>query len=134
MSTTVHFRVDDFISPELPAPGDYCSTLTSARFSTSAKGNLMLEVKHKLSGVSPAHEVVHDYFVLEGVSRRGVYMARRRLVELYMACGLEPQDGDEIRAEDLANRQLVVTVEHDEWENQPRLRVVGYQRADQVPF
>jgi hypothetical protein len=115
------------LSDELPAPGYYRSTITNAEFRRSASGNRMLQIVHCLDGVSPAHELVADYFVLEGASPTGVLMGRRRLVQLYRALGLNPKQDDEISPADLVEARVQLRVEHDEWESQPRLRVVGYR-------
>lgn len=126
------------VSDELPQPGYYQSRVTSAHFRKSTNGNRMLQVIHSLEGVSPAHQLVADYFVLEGASPNGIFMGRRRLVQLYRACGFDPKQGDEISPAELLEAQLQVRVEHDEWEGQPRLRIVGYRHlwpteSDQRP-
>lgn len=115
------------LSDELPPPGYYPSRITSAGFRRSAQGNRMLQVVYTLDGVSPEHQLVADYFVLEGASPRGQFLSRRRLVQLYRACGFDPQQGDEISPTKLVQARLYVRVESDEWESQPRLRVVGYR-------
>jgi hypothetical protein len=81
---------------EVPSPGIYVSTVAAARMRASRSGNAMVQVVHVLESVPPAYERVSEYFVLEGVSARGLVFSRRRLVELFRACGLPPQAGDEI--------------------------------------
>ena len=125
-SKKAFFQHED-LSDELPAPGYYRSTIDSASFRRSASGNRMLQIVHGLEGVSTAHALVADYFVLEGASPSGVFIARRRLVQLYRAIGLDPKQGDEIAPNDLVQARLQVRIEHDEWENQPRLHIVGYR-------
>jgi hypothetical protein len=115
------------LAEELPAPGWYASTIQSARFRDSQNGNRMLQVVHRLEGVNGASDCVADYFVLEGSSERGVITARRRLVQLYRACGLEPREGEEVRPRDLCQARLGIKVEHDEWNTQRRLRAVAYR-------
>jgi hypothetical protein len=129
MSDKACFQKQDF-SQDLPAPGYYRSKIANAHFRRSANGNRMLVVSHLLDGATPPHDVVPDYFVLEGASPRGLLMARRRLVQLHRACGLEPSEGDAISPADLFQAELEVRIEHDEWESQPRLRVVGYRRVN----
>jgi hypothetical protein len=126
MRNTILFGRAD-LADELPAPGWYTSTITSARFRDSQNGNRMLQVVHRLEGVNGSGDHVADYFVLEGTSERGVITARRRLVQLYRACGLEPREGEEIRPRDLCQARLSVKVEHDEWNTQRRLRAVAYR-------
>ena len=83
-----------------------------------------------------------DYFVIEGerVSPTGILLARRRLVQLYRACHLFPQDGDTIDPTELLHARLQVRVDHEDWQNQLRLRVVAYRPLypidsdDQIPF
>jgi hypothetical protein len=88
----------------------------------------MLQVAYVLDGVEGATRVV-EYFVLGG-SERGSVVARRRLRQLFQACGLEPRAGDEISPVELFAQRVVVRVAHDEWQGTPRLRVTGYQRLD----
>jgi hypothetical protein len=49
--------------------------------------------------------------VFEGASERGAAMARRRLVEVYRACGLDPQPGDSISPSHLVGSRILVRVE-----------------------
>jgi hypothetical protein len=131
------FRFEDFLD-QLPVPGYYPCSITSARFRRSAKDNRMLQVLYALEGVGPACPMVADYFVLEGprVSPSGIVLSRRRLVELYRACGLDPQEGEPIAPEALVDARLQVRVEHEHWEGRPRLRVVAYrplERFDSEP-
>jgi len=128
MRHAIYFGPSD-LADELPAPGWYASTITSARFRHSGNGNRMLQVVHQLEGVSTASDHVADYFVLEGTSERAVITARRRLVQLYRACGLEPREGDEIRPRDLCQARLGIKAEHDEWNTQRRLRAVAYRAS-----
>ncbi len=123
------FEHDD-LTDELPAAGWYAGTIKSARFRHSSKGNRMLQVVHQLENVSAASAHVADYFVLEGTSERGVITARRRLVNLYRACGLAPREGAQIRPGDLCQARLGIKVEHDEWDSQRRLRAVAYRSSD----
>lgn len=130
------FEPVDFLDG-LPLPGTYRATVASARLRKSSAGNEMLEVVHTLEEVPPGQEQVADYFVLEGASPRGLAVARSRLVQLYRACGLNPQGGDEIRPEDLVGAEVGVRVEHEERDGRVRLRVLGYRGlrpADDVPF
>jgi len=122
------FQFEDFLD-ELPVPGYYPCSVTSARFRRSANGNRMLQVLYALEGVAAAYPMVADYFVLEGqrVSPSGIVLSRRRLVELYRACGLDPKEGEEIAPAALLDARLQVRVEHEQWEGRPRLRVATYR-------
>lgn len=129
------FDATDF-QEELPAPGFYASVITTARFRRSERGNDMIQVVHALEGATPGHEHVAEYFVIQGGSPRGRALSRRRLLELYRACGLDPKRGDEIEPADLLDARLEVRVEHDVWQGRPRLRVAGHRRlgSNSVPF
>jgi hypothetical protein len=87
----------------------------------------MLQVVYALGQVSAAHTRLSEYFVLEGGSAFGLTRTRRRLVDLYVAAGLDPKPGDEITTRDLIGALLEVEVAHDRWRGQPRLMVVGHR-------
>lgn len=127
MSSAIRFRATDF-ADGLPAPGFYHCIITSARFRRSSQGNRMLQIVFTLEDVVTERDWVADYFVLEGASQRGVSTARRRLLRLCRACGLEPKDGDEIGPDELLDARLEVKVNHDEYNGQTRLRAVAYHR------
>lgn len=125
MSTARFDRAD--VSDELPPPGFYPSTITAARLRRSQSGNRMVHVLHALDGVPPGRDCVAEYFLLEGASPRGLALAKRRLVGLYRAAGLDPRAGDAIAPEDLRGARLEVEVDHDQWQGERRLRVVGHR-------
>ena len=122
------FHLEDFYD-QLPEPGFYPSSITSARLTRSANNNRMLQVVYALEGVESAYQRVADYFVLEGerVSPSGIFLARRRLVQLYRACRIFPKQGDQIDPAQLADARLQVRVEHEEWQGRPQLCVVAYR-------
>lgn len=113
---------------ELPAPGFYASEVIVARFRRSEAGNDMLQVVHAIRGGTPGHDRVAEYFILAGGSPRGRALSRKRLVELYRACNIEPQEGDPIEPADLLEARLMVRVEHELWQGRPRLRIAGHRR------
>ena len=135
--STPCFEASD-LTDDLIEPGSYASTITTARLRRSQSGNRMVHVVHALEGISAGRDRVAEYFVLEGVSPRGLAMARRRLVALYRAAGLCPRDGDAILPEDLVGTRLEVQVDHDEWQGEKRLRVTGHRSLmtdnSKVPF
>lgn len=118
------------ITDEVPVEGYYPGVIRSARWRESERGSRMIQVLYALSDVAPAYGCVAEYFVLEGASERGAAMARRRLVEVFRACGLEPQAGDAISLGPLVGRELLVRLEHDEYRGRPRLRVVGHRELE----
>lgn len=118
----------------LPPPGLYPSTIASARYRSSRRGNRMLLVVHALDGVDSPHDRIADYFTLEGVSARGAATARRRLLRLYQACALTPAPGDQIEPADLYGARLMVDIEHDLYDGELRLKAVGYRKVGDPPF
>ena len=118
--------LDSDLSEEVPAPGTYASTITTARLRTSQSGNAMVQVVHALAGVRPGYDRVSEYFVLEGASARGLAFSRRRLVGLYRACGLTPRPGEEIAPAALQGARLRVKVEHEEFRGELHLRVIAH--------
>jgi len=126
------FHFEDFYD-ELPDPGFYPSSIKNATFRQSANHNRMLKVLYALEGVEPAYQLLADYFVLEGerVSPSGIFIARRRLVQLYRACRIFPKQGEEIVPAQLINARLEVRVKHEEWEGRPYLIVVAYRQLQE---
>ncbi len=135
MTETLRFEPDDFAA-DLPSPGFYRAGVETARYSRSSQGNDMIRVAYVLEGLTRGQERVTEYFVIMGGSPRGCAVARRRLLQLFRACGLEPSPGAEVSPADLFGHRLEVRVAHDEWDGQPRLRVTGYRRLDpaRAPF
>jgi hypothetical protein len=129
------FDATDF-QDELPPPGFYASSITTARFRRSERGNDMIQVVYALERGTPSHDHVSEYFVLVGGTARGRALSRRRLVELYRACGLDPRQGDAIDPSDLLGARLEVRVEHEVWQGRPRLRVSAHRRigSSSAPF
>lgn len=137
-----YFTAEDF-DYQLPDPGFYTAGIKSARFRQSANKNRMLHIVHALETVDPAYQLVCDYFVLggEGVTPLGIFLARRRLLHLYHACGIFPKEGDEIAPAQLYGCRLQVRVEHEQWQGRSQLRVVDYRpfeklfdSDEQIPF
>lgn len=118
--------LDSDLSDEVPIPGIYVSTIATARMRSSQSGNAMVHIVHTIEGVPPAHDRVSEYFVLEGASTRGLAVSRRRLVELFRACGLTPRPSEEIAPARLQGARLRVKVEHEEWKSELHLRVVAH--------
>lgn len=123
---------DSDLAEELPAPGFYNAMISTARLRSSQSGNAMVHVVYALEGVAAAYDRVSEYFVLEGASARGLALSRRRLVEMYRACGFAPRSGEDIDPGRLLGARLQVKVEHEEWRRELHLRVVGHQPPE--PF
>lgn len=127
-----HFETADF-ADELPAPGFYRSSIVTARWRRSERGNDMIQVVHALETAPPGHDHVSEYFVTAGGTERGRALSRRRLIQLYRACGLEPRAGEGIETADLLGARLEVRVEHELYQGQARLRVAGHRRLGSSP-
>lgn len=112
---------------DLLAPGWYVSTIITACWRESSRGNRMVYVEHFLEDQTGTLERVHDYFVLEGASPRGLAYSRKRLVELFRACGFSPQAGEEIDPVQLEDHQVEIKVGHEEWNGNPRLQALTYR-------
>lgn len=131
MQQPLRFEETDVGGP--PAPGWYAGSITSACWRKSSVNNRMVYLVVGLDGVGPPHDRISDYFVLEGVTPRGIACSRRRLVELFRACGLSPSAGDEIRPGDLLNHRIEVKIVHEVWKGSTRLQVVAYRSARPLP-
>lgn len=127
MTETLRFETEDF-AREIPEPGPYAATVEIARYRRSQRGNDMVEVVFALDGEALGYRA-REYFVLGG-SARGCAIARRRLLQLFQSCGLEPKAGEEVSPADLFGQRLEVRVARDEWDGRPCLRVAGYRRLD----
>lgn len=112
-----------------PAPGWYAGSVATACWRQSSSNNRMVYLVLVLDGVSAPFDRIGDYFVLEGATPRGIACSRRRLVELFRACGLSPRAGDEIRPDDLLKRRIEVKIVHEAWKGSTRLQVVAYRPA-----
>jgi hypothetical protein len=128
MDDSLFFQPKD-LTAILPAPGYYHATIAGARFCTSSRANRMLRLALRAHAVASAFQSLADYFVLEGASSEGRSVARRRLVQLYHACGFYPEEGDEILPSHLIDIRLEVRVDHVQWANQSRLRALTYRPA-----
>ena len=124
--SALQFEPGDF-EGILPAEGCYEATVQRARFHKSQQGNATLQVICELAGVPAVHDTVVDYFVLSGSSERGRAVSRRRLIELYRACGFNPKQGDPIRPEELVGSQVEIRLGHENYDGTLRLRVLGYR-------
>jgi hypothetical protein len=133
VTETLRFESTDF-ADDLPRPGFYPALVDVARHRRSARGNDMIQVVYALDGGACGRRV-SEYFVLSG-SPRGCAVARRRLLQLFHACGLTPKAGDEVSPADLFGQRLEVRVAHEEWDGSACLRVTGYRRldVDRAPF
>jgi hypothetical protein len=135
----VRFDTSDLVDTP-PAPGTYGGTITTARVCRSARGHRMVVVGLTLDGLRPGRGRIVDYFVLEGVTPRGLQVARWRLVALCRACGLQPRDGEEIRPGALLGARVTVTLALEERAGRTWARVAAYQPRpapasdDDVPF
>lgn len=119
---------------KLPTSGWYPAWVHDTRWRRSASGNRMLQVVYAVAEVPEAKRRLAEYFVLEGTTAFGLSRARRRLVELFCAAGLEPQAGHELSASKLRGVVIDIELEHDTWRGQPRLTVVGHRPHVEFPL
>ncbi len=125
-SLTCFHRQD--LADDLPPAGYYSSIILDAQLRHSAHGNLMLQVIHFLLHDVPPHlQRLPDYFALEGPNKRAVALARRRIVQLFRTCGLDPVEGETISTVHLIDARLDVKVIPDTWNGKPCLRPVDYR-------
>ena len=127
-----HFDLRDH-RLHLPAAGWYPARIQCTRFRRSPKGNRMLQVVYAVAEVEPAFTRIAEYFVLEGTTHWGLIWTRRRLVDLFRAVGLDPQPDAEVSvsvsASQLRGKLLEVELGQDQYEDQPRLKVLGHRIA-----
>jgi len=125
--SALHFEESDFeISPL--REGYHEAVIDRARFRTSRQGNLTLQVVSQIEAAPAGSDTVVDYFVLSGSSERARAVSRRRLIELYRACGLQPKTGDPLRPQDLVASRLEIRLGHEIYDGETRPRVLGYRR------
>lgn len=110
-----------------PQPGWYTGTITTARWRSSSQSNRMVYVVVTLDGVGSPYDRLSDYFVLEGVTPRGIACSRRRLVTVFRAGGLFPRAGDEILPECLEGIRIEVKLAHALWKGRVRLEITAYR-------
>ncbi|MFC1643058.1 hypothetical protein ACFL5O_10315 [Myxococcota bacterium] len=58
----------------------------------------------------------------------GLSRTRRRLVELYRACGIDSQPDDESSPSVLIGKAVEVELGMDQWRGQPRVAVLSHRR------
>jgi len=117
-----HREIDDLI----PDEGDYSAFVYSVRERTSERGNTTIQVVYDVLEVDPAWDRVSEYFVVSCPNRRAVAISQRRLLSLCRACGLNPQDGDQVNLAHLVGVKLGIRLGHEMFEQRKRLRVLGH--------
>jgi hypothetical protein len=123
------FRFDaDDLRLDPPVPGWYPARVQHARFRRSPSNNRMLEVVYAVAEVDPPYARLGEYFVLEGGSAFGLSKTRRRLVELYRACGVNPKPDEEISPSALMGKAVEVELGLDQWRGQPRVAVLSHRQ------
>ena len=110
-----------------PTPGWYAGTIATAEWRESSRHNRMVYLVIALEGVRSPFDRISDYFVLEGVTTRGIAWSRRRLVAVFRAGSLVPRAGDEIRPGALEGLQIEAKLAHELWNGKVRLQITGYR-------
>lgn len=133
MQQPLHFNEADMGGP--PPPGWYAGTVTTACWRSSSHNNRMVYLVVALDGIGSPYDRLSDYFVLEGVTPRGIACSRRRLVTVFRAGGLSPRAGEEIRPSCLEGLRIEVKLAHELWKGKVRLQITGYRPLtnDSVP-
>lgn len=125
MQHPLHFEETDVGGP--PAPGWYTGTITTACWRSSSRNNRMVYLVVTLDSVAAPYGHISDYFVLEGVTPRGIACSRRRLVSVFHAGGLHPRAGEEIQPGVLEGHSVEIKLAHELWKGKVRLQVTGYR-------
>ena len=125
MQQPLRFEDADVGGP--PAPGWYIGTITTACWRSSSRNNRMVYLVVTLDSVAAPYDHISDYFVLEGVTPRGIACSRRRLVAVFHACGLRPRPGEEIQPDVLVGLSVEIKLVHEQWKGKVRLQVTGYR-------
>jgi hypothetical protein len=112
-----------------PAPGWYSGTITTACWRSSSRNNRMVYLVVALDSVGAPYENISDYFVLDGVTPRGIACSRRRLVSVFHASGLRPRVGEEIQPGVLEGHRIEVKLAHEPWKGKIRLQITGYRSS-----
>jgi hypothetical protein len=98
----------------------------------------MLMVVFTLEGVSEEYQQVADYFLTGKASARAIAIAHRRLGQLCRAAGFDDREDDYMTADDMLQARVEVKVVHDEYNGEPRLKIVAYRALGQaeprIPF
>lgn len=110
-----------------PPPGWHAGTVATACWRESSHNNRMVYMVVVLDGVGSPYDRISDYFVLEGVTARGIACSRRRLVTVFRAGGLLPGAGDEIRPGVLEGLKIEVKLAHELWKGKTRIQITGYR-------
>ena len=125
MQQPLRFQETDVGGP--PAPGWYSGTIATACWRPSSRNNRMVYLVVALDSVGSPYENIADYFVLEGVTPRGIACSRRRLVAVFHAGGLSPRAGEEIQPGVLEGIRIEVKLAHELWSGKVRLQITGYR-------
>lgn len=125
MQQPLRFDEADLGGP--PPPDWYAGTITTACWRSSARNNRMVYLVVTLDSVPAPYDHISDYFVLEGVTPRGIACSRRRLVSVFHAGRLQPRVGEAIQPEVLEGLSVEIKLAHELWKGQIRLQVTGYR-------
>lgn len=125
MQQPLHFEETDVGGP--PPPGWYAGIITTACWRASSRDNRMVYLVVTLDSVAAPYDHISDYFVLEGVTTRGIACSRRRLVSVFHAGGLIPRAGEEIQPGVLEGLSVEIKLAHELWKGKIRLQVTGYR-------
>jgi hypothetical protein len=125
---TIRFENRDFLDP-LPEEGFHPAVVYAVRCRTSENHNPLVQVTYQLPEAPSDRDRLVDHFIVTGNNPRAVSVGRRRLLALCRACGLEPQEGENLSLQELVGARLQVRVVHDTYQGMRRARVRAYRSA-----
>lgn len=123
----MRFTQEELFQGPIPS-GTYPAEIRRAREAKSRGGHPMIVVWLQLGGQQGAGREVADYFVTAGVSPHALAVARRRLLSLFRACGLDPSPDEEADLLQLADHHVEVDVEVNTAGGGPQNRVLRYRQ------
>jgi hypothetical protein len=124
----IRFDNRDFVDP-LPDEGFHPAVVCDVRCRVSENHNPVVQVTYQLGDTPPDRDRLVDHFIVSGGNLRAIAVGRRRLLSLCRACGIEPQEGEELSLQALLGAALEVRVVHDTYQDSRRARVRAYRSA-----
>ena len=124
----IRFENRDFVEP-LPEEGFHPAVVYDVRCRISENHNPVVQVTYQLGDAPPDRDRLADHFIITGGNLRAIAVGRRRLLTLLRACGIEPQEGEELSLQALVGSPLEIRVVHDTYQGTQRARVRSYRSA-----
>lgn len=125
---SIRFETRDFVD-QLPEEGFHPAVVFAVRCRVSENDNPLVQVTYQLLDAPPDRDRLVDHFIITGANARAVSVGRRRLITLCRACGVEPQEGEDLSLQALVGAELEIRIAHDTYQGTPRARVRAYRSA-----